>query len=109
MFPGSIHVEWEKVLSIYTVDFFHDGHEKEARFDKDGKWMRTKTELAVAEVPEPVMKAVREYSDWKIDDIYLYDQACGVATYYMIEFDHDISPREKQLHILPNGTIISAF
>jgi hypothetical protein len=109
MFPGSTHVEWDKDLSTYTADFYYDGHEKEAQFDEDGNWMRTKTELAIAEVPVSVMDAVRDYCDRKIDDVYLYEQASGVAACYVIEFDQDMSLREKQLHILPDGTIVTAF
>ena len=35
-FPGASHVEWERVLSTYKAEFYHDGHEKEAQFGKDG-------------------------------------------------------------------------
>ena len=35
-FPGASHVEWERMLSTYKAEFYHDGHEKEAQFDKDG-------------------------------------------------------------------------
>ena len=109
MFPGATHVEWDKEFSSYSADFYHDGHEKEAQFDKDGNWMRTKTELTFVEVPTPVMDAAHEYCDWEVDDVYLYEQAQGVAIYYIIEFDQDITSREKQLHVLPNGTIVSAI
>ena len=109
MFPNATRVEWDKEFSSYTADFYHDGHEKEAQFDKDGNWMRTKTELTIVEVPTPVMDAAHEYCDREIDDVYLYEQAQGVAIYYVIEFDQDITSREKQLHILPYGTIVSAF
>ena len=60
-FPGASHVEWEKVLSTYKVEFYHDGHEKEAQFDKDGTWKRTKTELSFLDIPAPVMKAAQDY------------------------------------------------
>ena len=71
--------------------------------------MRTKTELTIVDVPSPVIDAAHEYGDWEIDDVYLYEQANGVTAYYVIEFDQDINSREKQLHVLPNGTIVSAF
>jgi hypothetical protein len=109
MFPGATHVEWDKEFSSYTADFFHEGHEKEAQFDKEGNWMRTKTELSIVEVPAPVMEAALEHCDWEIDDVCLYEQANGVAAYYMIEFDQDLSPHEKQLNILPDGTIVTDF
>ena len=109
MFPDATHVEWDKEFSTYKAEFYHDGHEKDAQFDKEGNWMRTKTELSIVEVPAPVMEAAREHCDWEIDDVCLFEQADGVATYYLIEFDQDMSPREKQLHILPDGTIVTDF
>ena len=51
LFPGATHVEWESVLSTYKAEFYHDGHEKEAQFDKDGSWRRTKTELTFLDIP----------------------------------------------------------
>ena len=71
--------------------------------------MRTKTKLSFFDVPNPVIEAVQKYCDGEIDDIILYEQANGVAAYYMLEFDQDMSTREKQLHLLPNGTIVTAF
>ena len=102
-------MEWDKEFSFYSVDFYLDGHEKEAQFDKDGNWIQTRTELTIVEVSTPVMDAAHEYCDREIDDVYLYEQAQGVAIYYVIEFDQDMAPREKQLHVLPNGTIVAAF
>ena len=71
-FPGASHVEWERVLSTYKAEFYHDGHEKEAQFDKDGTWKRTKTELTFLDIPAPVMKAAQDYCNWEIDDILLF-------------------------------------
>ena len=55
------------------------------------------------------MEAAHGYCDWEIDKVFLYEQANGVAAYYMIEYDQDMSPREKKLHVLPDGTIVTAF
>ena len=109
MFPGATHVEWDKEFSTYKAEFYHEGHEKEAQFDHAGTWMRTKTKLSYSDVPAPVIEAAREYCDWEIDVVFLFEQAKGVSAYYLIEFDQDKSPHEKQLHILPNGTIVTAF
>ena len=109
MFPGATHVEWDKEFSSYTAGFYHEGHEKKAQFNKKGNWMRIKTELNIVEVPTPVMEAAHEYCDWEIEDVLLYEQANGVAAYYVIEFDQDMTPREKRLHILPDGTIVTSF
>ena len=109
MFPGSTHKEWDKEFSTYKATFYHEGREKEAQFDNAGAWMRTKTKLTFFDVPTSVIEAAQKYCDGEIDDIFLYEQASGVAAYYMLEYDQDITSREKQLHILPNGTIVTAF
>ena len=109
MFPNATHVEWGKECSSYTADFYHDGHEKEAQFDVEGNWMRTKTELTIIEVPAPVIDAAHEYCDWEINDIFLYEQANGVTAYYVIEFDQVMPYHEQQLHVLPNGTIVTVY
>ena len=106
-FPGASHVEWERVMSTYKAEFYHDGHEKEAQFDKDGTWRRTKTELSFLDIPAPVMKAAQEYCDWEIDDILLFEQADGVPAYYQIEYDREHSDREKQLLLFPDGSVFT--
>ena len=107
MFPGASHVEWEKVLSTYKAEFYHDGHEKEAQFDKDGMWKRTNTELTFLDIPAPVMKSAQDYCEWEIDDILLFEQADGVPAYYQIEYDREQSDREKQLLLFPDGSIFT--
>ena len=107
MFPGATHVEWEKVMSTYKAEFYHDGHEKEAQFDSDGTWQRTKTELSFFDIPTPVMETAREFCQWEIDDISLYEQSEGIPAFYLIEYDRDYAPGEKQLRVLPSGTIMT--
>lgn len=106
-YPGAIHAEWEKILSAYKVDFYHDGHEKEAVFDKDGAWQRTKTEISLLDIPAPVLKAAQEYCDWEIDEVVLFEQAEGAPAYYQIEYDREQSDREKQLLLFPDGSIFT--
>ena len=107
MFPGATHVEWEKVMSTYKAEFYHDGHEKEAQFDSDGTWQRTKTELSFFDIPTPVMETAREFCQWEIDDISLYEQSEGIPAFYLIEYDRDYALGEKQLRVLPSGTIMT--
>ena len=109
MFSGATQVKWHKEYATYRADFQYEGHKKEAQFNKDGKWLRTKTELTIVEVPTPVRDAAREYCDWRIDEVFFYEQARGVTAYYVIEFDQEMSPQEKQLRVRPDGTIVTAF
>ena len=109
MFPGATHVEWEKVLSTYHAEFYHDGHEKEAQFDGEGTWQRTRTKLSSFYVPAPVLETAREFCHRDIDDISLHEQSKGIPAYYLIEYDRDLATGEKQLRVLPNGTIMMTY
>ena len=109
MFPGSTRVEWEKELSVYKVEFIHDEHEKDAWFSRGGNWIQTRTSILLSEVPDAVLAAAREYSDWDIDDVEYCEKAEGVHEYYIVEYDKEYSEKEKTLRILPDGTILKAL
>ena len=109
MFPGATYVEWEKVLSSYKAEFYHDGHEKDAQFEGDGTWERTKTKLSLYDVPAPVMESARKFSHLDIDDISLHEQSKGIQAFYLIEYDRDYAPGKRLLRILPSGTIMMKY
>ena len=109
MFPDATHVEWSRQISTFTADFYHDQHEKQVQFDSKGTWLQTKTEMSIYEVPVPVMAAVRKLNNRKIDDVYLFEQSNGAATYYMVEYKQETPFSTKQIHILTDGTIMSAL
>lgn len=106
MFPESTRVEWERELSVYKAEFIHDGHEKDAWFSPDGVWMNTRTKILLTEVPDAVLSAAHEYSDWDIDDVVYCERAEGIKAYYLIEYDKEYSEQEKTVRILPDGTIM---
>ena len=109
MFPGASHVEWEKIMSTYKAEFYHYGHEKEAQFDSDGTWQRTRMKLSFFEVPAPVLETARNHCHLDIDDISLHEQSKGIPAYYLIEYDLDRAPGEKLLRVLPNGNIMMTY
>ena len=55
------------------------------------------------------MAIARKLSDRKIDDVYLFEQSNGAAAYYMVEYKQETPFSTRQINILANGTIISAF
>ena len=109
MFPGASHLEWEKIMSTYKAEFYHDGHEKEAQFEGDGTWQRTETKLSFFDVPAPVLETARNHSQLDIDDISLHEQSKGIPAYYLIEYDLDRAPGEKLLRVLPDGNIMMTY
>ncbi len=106
MFPGSTRVEWEKELSVFKAEFIHDEHEKDAWFSSEGVWINTKTKILLTEVPDTVLSAAHEYSDWDIDDVVYCECAEAIKAYYLIEYDKEYSEREKTVRIRPDGTIM---
>ncbi len=109
MFPGATDVEWSRQISTFTADFYHDQHEKYVQFDSTGTWLRTKTRMSIYEVPVPVIETARKYSNRKIDDVYLFEQSNGAATYYMVEYKQETPFSTKQIYILADGTVLSAL
>lgn len=95
--------------STFTANFYHEQHEKQAQFDSTGIWLQTRTEMSIYEAPAPVMATARKLSDRKIDDVYLFEQSNGAAAYYMVEYKQETPFSTKQIHILTDGTIISAL
>ena len=108
-FPGATLVEWERNYTTYKAEFIYEGRESECWFSKDGTWLRTKTKLSFFDIPAPVLDAARNYSNWDIDEVYLYEQENGIPRYYQIEYDHEHLPGEKKTGILPDGTVIVDF
>ena len=109
MFPGATHIEWSRQISTFTANFYHEQHEKQAQLDSTGTWLQTRTEMSIYEAPAPVMATARKLSDRKIDDVYLFEQSNGVAAYYMVEYKQETPFSTRQINILANGTILSAF
>ena len=109
MFPGATHVEWSRQISTFTANFYHEQHEKQAQFDSTGTWLQTRTEMSIYEAPTLVMATARKLSDRKIDDVYLFEQLNGAVAYYMVEYKQETPFSTKQIHILTDGTILSAL
>ena len=65
--------------------------------------------MSIYEVPVPVMEAALKDSNRIIDDVYLFEQSNGAAAYYMVEYKQETPFSTKQINILANGTILSAF
>lgn len=105
-YPGATMVEWEKLLGNYKAEFFFDDHEMEAQFDKEGKWLWSKTEILLSEVPDVVFQAARSYNDgkWRIDDIDYYQRSYGEKEYYRVDYEKENSEAERTVYILPDGT-----
>lgn len=111
MYPGAAQVEWEKEGGTYTAEFLYEKHEMEAEFAEDGTWQRSKADILLTEVPDPVYNAILELSEnrWEVDDIEHFTCADGDPEYYRITFDRDFSAHERVAHIAPDGSVLKIY
>ena len=52
MFPLAQRVEWKTVGNYIVADFYYEHQEKDAWFDKNGKWYMTETDIFFETLPE---------------------------------------------------------
>ena len=111
MYPEASDVEWEVELGKYTADFISGRHEMEAGFDKDGKWLWSKREILLTEVPEAVRNTANLYDEgiWDIENIEYIERASGNTEYYKVEYEKDYSEYVRIAYIHPDGTTIRYF
>jgi uncharacterized membrane protein YkoI len=62
--------EWKVDKKAYEADFSMGGKNMEALFSPDGKWMKTKYDISMNQLPAAVSKALAssEYSTWTMGD-----------------------------------------
>lgn len=110
-YPGATMVEWERQVGYYHAEFFFDGHEMEALFDKGGDWRWSKTEILLSEVPDVVFEAAKNQYDgkWNIDDIDYYQRSSGEREYYRVDYEKENSDSERTVYIRPNGSVFKPF
>ncbi len=85
MFPG-INAEWEIERGLYKAEWEEKGFDKEAWFEKDGVWVRTKSELNITTLPANIKNYVtNNHPGYYIDDADYIDTPTG--SFYLIEID----------------------
>ena len=107
MYPDATMVEWESEAGNFTADFFSNDHEMAAKFDVDGKWIWSKTEVLLTEVPDEVFESVSDFDDhkWEVERVDHYTRSTGEKEYYRIEYSRDNSDFGKIAYIRPDGTV----
>lgn len=108
MYPSASGVKWEMERGYYIADFWMNGYEAEACFDKQYKWIMTEFDIHFNDLPEAVRNSYSssEYSDWRIDDIDKFDYADS-ETEYLIEIEK--GNRELNLVYAADGSLIKSY
>lgn len=101
MFPEAGRVDWDLERGYYVADFYENGYEKEAWFDKNGIWLLTKTEYE-GRVSDLIKNAVgnTEYSDWWIDDVDFIEKK-DVDSFFVVEVEQ--GGIERNLYFSESG------
>lgn len=92
---------------LYTleVEIIDGGRLREVCFDDAQRWVLTRTEIGISEVPAAVMAALQgsQYAAWKIDDVDHYENS--EREWYRFELEQPQSDREVEVDIQPDGTM----
>lgn len=85
------------------IDFIHNGQKREALFQLNGDWIRTKTELNASDIPTNIRAAINNsaYRQYRIDDVDFIETPSG--SYYLIELER--GDHEVDVRIDENGTL----
>jgi len=75
-FPKAKSVKWSKEsVSDYEAEFKLDGEVISANYNEDGTWLETEKEIEPNELPDPVLKTLRQhYGDYKIKETSHLDE-----------------------------------
>ena len=73
-YPAAQKVEWEEEKGEYEAEFKMDKKEMSARFQEDGSWLETETELGKKDLPESVKLAIsNQFADFELEKAELLE------------------------------------
>jgi len=104
-FPAAEKIKWEiEDKTDYEANFDLKSEECSAKFDKDGKWLETETEIKVSQLPTAVQQSLtKNFKDYKIkeaEQVDLFDK----GRVYEIEIEKGEETYEVQFSL--SGEVI---
>ena len=103
-YPNMFAYEWEykKKKGYYRAEFIDNGMELKAYFTREGRWIKTKTEIKKAQLPEEIWKSLSQtnFQNWKVDDIDRL-QTPKFPSVYKLEMKN--GKQKIYLYFLTNG------
>lgn len=102
-YSGANLIDLDIKHHFIKVKIIHENRKKQVRFDLQGNWLFTKYEVALAEVPQPVVNAFNgsEYANYEIDEIEFYETP--QETYYVFELE--AGDEDIEIKITPDGVL----
>ncbi len=105
-FANATNLKWEKEnTSDYEVNFKLDKEEISARFDSNGKWIETETEIEKTQLPQAIQVIIiNQFAGWKIIEATLVDDVKHGKCYEV-----EIKKEKEKFDVLltPDGQLIS--
>lgn len=104
-YPKATKIEWEQKHDYQVAEYYENGVESKAWFDKDGKWMMTESNLKYSGLPVAIRNTFEKsmYSGWKKDDIDKIERY-GMQPVYVIEVEKE--GQDVDLYFAANGMLV---
>lgn len=110
MYPDAFDVDWEWDGTHWKVTFETgtrpNGTEKEAWYDKSGKWIRTATDIPLSSVPQNIMTYLAMDPDYGrasiVDDEVEYIETPSGNFY---RFELSVTGRRTEVDVNVNGVV----
>lgn len=110
MYPDASDVEWEWTGAYWEVSFETGKRpyvtEHEACYEKDGKWLRTTTEMLLSAVPDEIREILAgyaEYGDAPFADEDVYHVQTQTGEFY--RFTLRVGSIEVKVDVHPDGQV----
>lgn len=106
-FPKATAVSWEKETATeYEANFKTGKAETSAKFDKDGKWLETETEIEVAGLPAGITKTLAaNYTGYKVKEA---EKAETFDKGLLYELEITKGAETLEIRLLADGKVVSS-
>lgn len=111
-YPEARDVEWDREGLNWSVSYeigqYPDVVEYETLYDKNGKWLMTKKELRMSDVPENIKSALSasEYGSYRLDDSEVEYYQTEKGNFY--RFDLEKNRKDVDVDITEDGKVTLA-
>ncbi len=102
-YTNATHVEWEKKMNNYEVEFEIGRTDHEIIYSAGGELIRHEEDLSANELPSAVSQTVKnDYAGYHVDDVDKITDESG--TYYIVELEAS-GKSDLKVFINTDGTI----